>query len=134
MSEFTRYSVVTPNLPDATCFIADRLLSPLLSVEKRSTSSPPSPVFDFPSILFMAMARFSCASADIDPYDMAPVANRFTISVAGSTSSILILFLPVSLESLSLNKPLIVNNLSSCSSMDLEYSLNVSKELLLTAC
>ena len=36
----------------------------------------------------MAMARFSCASRLIEPSDMAPVLNRFTISDAGSTSSI----------------------------------------------
>ena len=37
---------------------------------------------------FMAMARVSWASAEIDPYDMAPVANRRTISDTDSTSAI----------------------------------------------
>ena len=37
---------------------------------------------------FMAMASVSCASFEIEPNDIAPVANRFTISLAGSTSSI----------------------------------------------
>ena len=37
---------------------------------------------------FIAMASVSCASLRIDPNDMAPVAKRFTISLAGSTSSI----------------------------------------------
>ena len=34
------------------------------------------------------MARVSCTSFEIEPYDIAPVAKRFTISHAGSTSSI----------------------------------------------
>ena len=36
---------------------------------------------------FMAMARVSWASFEMEPKDMAPVAKRLTISVAGSTSS-----------------------------------------------
>ena len=52
-----------------------------------ASSSPPSPVLDFPSMRFMAMASVSCASLLIEPNDIAPVANRFTISAAGSTSS-----------------------------------------------
>jgi hypothetical protein len=36
---------------------------------------------------FMAMASVSCASLLIEPNDIAPVAKRFTISLAGSTSS-----------------------------------------------
>jgi len=40
-----------------------------------------------PPSRFIAMASVSCASFEIDPYDIAPVANRFTISFAGSTSS-----------------------------------------------
>ncbi len=35
---------------------------------------------------FMAIASVLCASCEIDPSDMAPVAKRFTISFAGSTS------------------------------------------------
>ena len=35
----------------------------------------------------MAIARVSCASLLIDPNDIAPVAKRLTISLAGSTSS-----------------------------------------------
>ena len=34
------------------------------------------------------MASVSCASWLIDPYDIAPVANRLTIDSTGSTSSI----------------------------------------------
>ena len=37
---------------------------------------------------FIAIARVVCASVEIDPSDIAPVAKRFTISAAGSTSSI----------------------------------------------
>ena len=33
------------------------------------------------------MASVSCASSLIEPYDIAPVANRFTIDSTGSTSS-----------------------------------------------
>jgi hypothetical protein len=35
----------------------------------------------------MAIARVLCASVEIDPSDIAPVAKRLTISFAGSTSS-----------------------------------------------
>ena len=35
----------------------------------------------------MAMARFSWASVEIEPSDIAPVEKRLTISAAGSTSS-----------------------------------------------
>ncbi len=51
-------------------------------------SSPPSPVFDLPPIRFIAMASVECASWEMEPSDIAPVAKRFTISWAGSTSSI----------------------------------------------
>ena len=36
---------------------------------------------------FIATAKVACASVLIDPSDIAPVAKRLTISVAGSTSS-----------------------------------------------
>ena len=36
----------------------------------------------------MAIARVWCASSEIEPYDMAPVENRLTISLTGSTWSI----------------------------------------------
>src|SRR6266853_1304808 len=36
---------------------------------------------------FIAIAKVSCASLLIEPNDIAPVAKRFTISAAGSTSS-----------------------------------------------
>ena len=51
-------------------------------------SSPPSPVFDRPPSRFIAIASVSCASPLIEPYDIAPVENRFRIDSIGSTSSI----------------------------------------------
>ena len=60
----------------------ERLLSP-----KRTGSSPPSPVFDLPPNVFMATANASCDSLLMLPRLIAPVTNRFTISLAGSTSS-----------------------------------------------
>src|SRR5206468_980137 len=83
MSELTRYSVVTPNRPEATCLIAERMLSPFGSGLKRSASSPPSPVFDLPPIRFMAIASVVCASREIEPKLIAPVAKRLTISAGG---------------------------------------------------
>ena len=66
-SLFTRYSLVTPNRPEATCLTADRRRSPFASGVNLSGSSPPSPVLDLPPIRFMAMARVSWASALIEP-------------------------------------------------------------------
>ena len=54
---------------------------------RRSSSSPPSPVLDLPPSRFMAMASVVWASAEIDPYDIAPVWKRRTIDDTGSTSS-----------------------------------------------
>ena len=87
-SAFVRYQAVTPNLPEATCLIAERFESPLESTLKRWESSPPSPVFDLPPMRFIAIASVSWLSAEIEPKLIAPVANRFTISLVGSTSSI----------------------------------------------
>ena len=78
---------MTPNLPEATCFIADLLELPSSRGLNLIGSSPPSPVLDFPPNLFMARANDSWASVDIDPRDIAPVANLFTISFSGSTLS-----------------------------------------------
>ena len=68
--------------------MALRLESPLASGVQRFESSPPSPVFDFPPMRFIAIASDSCDSAEIDPKLIAPVTNLFTISFAGSTFSI----------------------------------------------
>src|SRR3954451_7569156 len=80
-SALTRYSLVTPKRPLAICLTAERRAGSY----SRSTSSPPSPVLDLPPSRFIAIARVSCDSAEIDPYDMAPVANRLTIADTGST-------------------------------------------------
>src|SRR3954471_13377056 len=74
-SALVRYSDVTPNRPDATCLIALRRRSPLASGVNRIGSSPPSPVLDLPPSRFIAIARVSCASAEMEPYDIAPVEN-----------------------------------------------------------
>ena len=87
MSELTRYSVVTPKRPEATCLIAERIESPFGIGLKRSASSPPSPVLDLPPIRFMAIASVVCASREIEPKLIAPVAKRLTMSLAGSTWS-----------------------------------------------
>ena len=50
---------------------------------KRTGSSPPSPVFDLPPRRFIAIASVSCDSREIEPSDIAPVAKRLTISLAG---------------------------------------------------
>src|SRR3990170_3761 len=82
-SALVRYSDVTPKRPEATCLTAERRRSPLASGRNRTGSSPPSPVLDLPPNRFMAMARVSWASAEIEPYDMAPVEKRLTISETG---------------------------------------------------
>ena len=94
--------MVTPNLPEATCLIADRIDVPSGIILNLSTSSPPSPVLDFPPILFIANAKLVWASLEMEPNDIAPVANLFTMSAAGSIFSrdILCLF------STNSNKPL----------------------------
>ena len=71
-SALTRYSVVTPKRPLATCFMALRRLSPFSSGVNRLGSSPPSPVLDLPPMRFIAMARVSCASLEREPSDIAP--------------------------------------------------------------
>src|SRR6202000_914450 len=87
MSALTRYSVVTPKRPEATCLIAERIESPFGIGLKRSLSSPPSPVLDLPPIRFMAIASVVCASREIEPKLIAPGAKRLTMSLAGSTWS-----------------------------------------------
>jgi hypothetical protein len=57
----------------------------LLNWDEISITSPPSPEFDFPPILFIAIAIASWVSLDIAPRDIPPVQNRFTIDKAGST-------------------------------------------------
>src|ERR1043166_4042266 len=51
----TRYSLVTPKRPDATCLIAEFFESPCALVQvKRAGSSPPSPVLDLPPMRVIA--------------------------------------------------------------------------------
>ncbi len=78
-----RYSEVTPNRPLATCLMALRRSGS----RSRSVSSPPSPVLDRAPRRFIAIASVSCASAEIEPYDMAPVEKRLTMLSTDSTSS-----------------------------------------------
>ena len=78
---------MTPNRPEATCLIAERIESPFGKGLKRSASSPPSPVFDLPPMRFIAIASVVCASRLIEPKLIAPVEKRLTILAAGSTSS-----------------------------------------------
>ena len=78
---------MTPKRPDATCFMRLERESPFASGENLVGSSPPSPVLLLAPRRFIATAIVSWASLEIDPREIAPVANRLTISVAGSTSS-----------------------------------------------
>src|ERR1700761_9551901 len=66
-SALTRYSLVTPNRPLATCLPEERPRPPLESGTSRRASSPPSPVLDRPPRRFIAIAMVSCASAEIEP-------------------------------------------------------------------
>ena len=85
-SQLLRYSVVTPNLAEATCLTLEFALSPFSSGYDRSIDSPPSPEQDAPPILFIAIASVSWASFDKAPWDMLPVPNLFLIDVIDSTS------------------------------------------------
>src|SRR4030066_313467 len=49
-----RYSVVTPNLPEATCLVRERGLSPFARGRERAGSSPPSPQLLRPPRRFIA--------------------------------------------------------------------------------
>ncbi len=133
-SELTRYSAVTPNRPEATCLIAERMESPFGNVLKRSDSSPPSPVFDLPPMRFIAIASVVWASREIEPKDMAPVAKRRTMFFAGSTSSRGTGLRPSSSAVLIRNRPRMVSSRSVCSLMILENTLYWSGELPRTAC
>ena len=107
--------MVTPNRPEATCLIAERIESPFGSGLKRSASSPPSPVLDLPPIRFIAIASVVWASREIEPNDIAPVAKRLTMSLAGSTSSSGTGLRFSSSAVLILNRPRSVNSRSDCS-------------------
>src|SRR5215204_4590808 len=126
-SALTRYSVVTPKRPLATCFMALRRLSPFSSGVNLPESSPPSPVLDLPPMRFIAMANVSCASFEREPSDIAPVVKRLTISRATSTSS-----MGMGSSSNS-TRPRSVAKRVLCSSKWRVKSLKVSKLPVLTA-
>ena len=109
--------------------MAEFLQSPLSSIENLSVSSPPSPELLLPPILFIAIARFSCASLLIEPKDIAPVLKRLTISVHGSTSSI-----GIGSSSVNSNIPRIVISCFDWSFTKREYSSYVLKFLFFVAC
>ena len=79
-------------------------------------------MLDLPPNRFMAIARVSCASREIEPYDMAPVLNRLTMSATDSTSSIGIGWRP----SLNLSRPRSVISRFDCSSIEAVYCLKMS--------
>ena len=83
-------------------------------------------MFDLPPMLFMAIASVSWASAEIDPYDMAPVEKRFRISVAGSTSAMSIGARPSAPGSRNVNNPRKVASVRDWSSTLRLYSLKMS--------
>ena len=85
-SALTRYSVLTPNLPEATCLTAERMFLPPTGT-LRDGSSPPSPQLLFAPRRFAASVMVSWASLLMAPNDMASMTNLFTISDSGSTSS-----------------------------------------------
>ncbi|CCY64901.1 putative uncharacterized protein [Prevotella sp. CAG:1124] len=89
-SAFTRYSVVTPKRPDATCFVLLESDIPSIMEWKRSLSSPPSPVLERVPSLFMASAMASCASLESAPKLIAPATKCFTMALTGSTLSMFI--------------------------------------------
>ena len=100
-----------------------------LTGKKRFLSSPPSPVLDLPPIRFIAIAKVAWASVEIDPNDIAPVTNLFTISLADSTSSRLI-----AVFFLKLKRPLKVLCFLVWSFINCAYSLYVSYWFVLVAC
>ena len=64
---------------------------------------------------FIAIASVVWASREIEPNDIAPVAKRLTISLAGSTSSSGTGLRLSSSAVLSLNRPRSVSSFSDCS-------------------
>ncbi len=126
-SDSVRYKLVTPNLALATCLIALRMESPLGSFSYLLSSSPPSPVLLFAPRRFIAIARVVCASHEIDPKLIAPVAKRLYMLSAGSTSSIEIAGLVV----LNRNRLRSVQAFSLWSLTSFEYFLNVANHFSL---
>ena len=70
---------MTPNLAEATCLTLELALSPFSLNIALFSSSPPSPLQEAPPILFIAIAKVSCASFDSAPIDILPEPNLFLI-------------------------------------------------------
>ena len=81
----------------------------------------------------MAMASVVCASREIEPNDIAPVAKRLTMFLAGSTSSIGTGLRSSSSAVLTRNRPRIVTSVS-CSFRIFANARYFSCELPRTAC
>ena len=62
-----RYLSVTPNLAEAICLTLELALSPFSILINLFSSSPPSPLQEAPLILFIPIAKVSCASFDNAP-------------------------------------------------------------------
>ena len=86
---------------------------PALVVAQPFRVLPPSPVLDLPPRTVHRDRRVSCASMEIDPYDIAPVENRRTMSETGSTSSMSVSSCTPSSKR---NSPRGVSSRSDCSS------------------
>ena len=84
-SALTRYSAVTPNLPEAICLTLDDRSFPSMS-SNLFGSSPPSPVLLCAPMEFMASAMVSCASLLMAPKDMPSATKRLIMLSADSTS------------------------------------------------
>ncbi|MPM45612.1 hypothetical protein SDC9_92300 [bioreactor metagenome] len=80
---------------------------------------------------FIATASVACASVEIEPSDIAPVAKRLTISAAGSTSSTAIALVGSTLNS---NRPRSVMWRLLWSLMSCAYSLYVLQLLERVEC
>ena len=74
----------------------------------------------------MAIASVSWASLEIEPYDIAPVANLLTISLAGSTSSSGI----ACTAHWKSSRPRSVSSFVCCSSISCWYFLNSARLLI----
>ena len=86
--QWFRYSAVTRERPDATCWIFADGLSPFGSGTKCAGSSPPSPGSDLVPVRFIATFSVLCASGLSAPSDMPGVTKRLRMEVMLSTSPI----------------------------------------------
>ena len=65
--QLLRYLSVTQNLAEAICLTLELALSPFFILVNLFSSSPPSPLQEAPLILFIPIAKVSCASFDNAP-------------------------------------------------------------------